>query len=402
MAEVAGGNRRETRSGRETLMKRHRVYQCGLSSDVKRDIDAKETILLASRMRLSEIHSSAWQGAILALVTGIVFLDTTAQGAGYPPEVKQVTYTSSGDGSQQPALFWKPDQSDGPVPLLVALHTWSGGYDQAGGEVKYAEWCQKMGWAFVHPHFRGPNWTPEALGSDLVVADIISSVEFAKTQTAIDPTRIYCVGVSGGGHAALLMAGRAPELWAGVSAWCGISDIAAWHGQGIKNGKVGNYAKHIEKALGGSPDSSEERKKSARHRSPVAWLGKASEVPLDINHGVNDGRKGSVPFTHSLHAWNAVVAAKRRIDESMVDDFYETQKSPEPFAGQDPLYGKRQPEFRKTHGNARITIFQGGHEIIHEAALNWLAAQQKGTPVKWKITKATDLDTDEEATQSGK
>jgi pimeloyl-ACP methyl ester carboxylesterase len=368
----------------------------------QRDIDAKKTILFATRMRLSKIRNSARQGTILALVTGIVLLDTTALGAGYPPEVKHVTYTSSGDGSQQPALFWKPDRADGPVPLLVALHTWSGGYDQAAGETKYAEWCQKMGWAFVHPHFRGPNWTPEALGSDLVVADIISSVEFAKSQTEIDPTRIYCVGVSGGGHAALLMAGRAPEIWAGVSAWCGISDIEAWYDQGCVNGKVGNYAKHIGRALGGPPGSNEERKNSARHRSPVAWLGNAAALPLDINHGVNDGRKGSVPFTHSLHAWNAVVPPMARVDGSTVDGFYETRKSPEPFTGKDPLYGKRPPVFRKNHGNTRITIFQGGHEIIHEAALNWLAAQRKGKPAKWEIAEAADLDSDEKATQSGK
>ena len=32
------------------------------------------------------------------------------------------------------------------------------------------------------------------------------------------------LGFSGGGHAALLLAGRA-EVWAGVSVWCGISDL---------------------------------------------------------------------------------------------------------------------------------------------------------------------------------
>ncbi|MFK7852362.1 MAG: alpha/beta hydrolase family protein [Akkermansiaceae bacterium] len=325
-----------------------------------------------------------------------------AEKTSYPPEVEKIIYVSSTDKSLQPALFWKPAESKEPVPLLVALHTWSGSYDQAGGEVKYAEWCQKAGWAFIHPHFRGPNWTPEALGSDLVVADILDSVEFAKKQTAIDPSRIYCIGVSGGGHAALLMAGRAPETWAGVSAWCGISDIETWHRQGIKDGKVGKYARHIERALGGPPDSSKERKKSARHRSPVAWLGKASKVPLDINHGINDGRSGSVPFTHSLHAWNAVVPTPAKLDPSSIDDFYQTRKPPEAFAGKDALYGKRQPVFRRVHKNTRITIFKGGHEIIHEAALNWLAAQKKGEVAKWKVSKTTELESTGEAMQSGK
>ena len=169
---------------------------------------------------------------------------------GYPPGVKKITYSSPGDDTEQPALFWKPKDTTKPVPLLVGLHTWSGGYDQAGGSAVFARWCQQEGWAFIHPHFRGPNWTKEAMGSDLVVADILAAVEFAKKTTGIDENRIYCIGVSGGGHAALLMAGRSPDVWAGISAWCGISDIAAWHRECSSHRRFRKYAGHIEKALG--------------------------------------------------------------------------------------------------------------------------------------------------------
>src|SRR5690606_41341630 len=53
----------------------------------------------------------------------------------------------------------------------------------------------------------------------------------------------------------------------------------------------------------------------------------------------------------------------------------------------DALYGENAPLFRKTHGKVRVTIFQGGHEIVHEAALNWLAAQRKSQPVVWDPPK---------------
>jgi hypothetical protein len=33
--------------------------------------------------------------------------------------------------------------------------------------------------------------------------------------------------------------------------------------------------------------------------------------------------------------------------------------------------------FRRESGMVRVTVFDGGHEIIHHAALAWLAAQQK-------------------------
>ncbi|MCB1232835.1 MAG: prolyl oligopeptidase family serine peptidase [Verrucomicrobiae bacterium] len=322
---------------------------------------------------------------------------------GYPNGVKAVTYPCPADGSEQPALFWAPKtENDKPVPLLVALHTWSSDYRQAGGEVKYAEWCQKNGWVFIHPNFRGPNRTPEALGSDLMIADIRAAVEWTKSQAVVDEMRIYAIGVSGGGHATQLLAGRTPEIWAGISSWCGISDIAAWHAQTIAAGR-GNYARNIEGALRGPPDNPE-RLDDARHRSPLTWLENASEVPLDLNHGINDGRAGSVPFTQTLNAWNAVVPEKAELDEAVIEKFYETRTPP---AGRgevsaDPLYGDRPPLFRLVHGNTRVTIFDGGHEIVHEAALNWLAAQRKGQPVNWNPPKIAELKASDAEKQSGK
>lgn len=320
----------------------------------------------------------------------------------YPEDVETVEFRSSGDDTLQPALFWKPKSTEEKVPLLLALHTWSNDYTQAGGEVLYAEWCQQVGWAFIHPNFRGPNWTPEAMGSELAVADILSAVEFAKREASIDEDRIYVIGVSGGGHASLLMAGRAPELWAGVSAWCGISDIAEWHRECTENERFIRYAEHIEKALGGAPVEDSERGSEASRRSPNSWLKAAGEVPLDINHGVHDGRTGSVPFTHSLHAWNAVVPEADRLGADEIAKAYESQMFGEPFDGTDVLYGTRQPVFRKTSGETRLTIFDGGHEIIHEAALNWLAAQHRGKEAVWEVEKVAELKGDEADAQSGK
>ena len=309
-----------------------------------------------------------------------------AQLAGYPDGVEKRTYLSAADNSEQPTLFWKPTDP-GPresFPLLVALHTWSSDYTQAGGEAVYAEWCQQAGWVFLHPNFRGRNRTPEALGSELACEDIVSAVEFARREANIDPDRIYCIGVSGGGHMSLMMASRAPKLWAGVSAWCGISDIAAWHKQCSANVRFSRYAREIEQAVGGDPSDSGQAKQQAVARSPITWLKQASQVRLDINHGVHDGRTGSVPFTHSLHAFNAVVSANDRLARETVRTFYETQAAPQPFVGEDQHYGTHQPIYRKVAGNTRITIFEGGHEIVHRAALTWLAAQRRSQPVNWE------------------
>lgn len=321
---------------------------------------------------------------------------------GYPEAVYEIVYPVAKDNSEQPALFWKPENDSGEkAPLLVALHTWSSNYRQAGGETKYAEWCLQNGWIFIHPNFRGPNKSPEAMGSDLMIADIEAAVEWAKKNASVDESRIYAIGVSGGGHATQLIAGRLPGIWAGISSWCGISDIAAWHAETSGAGRD-KYAKDIEKSLGGPPTAGSPEEKDAVHRSPLTWLENASSVPLDINHGLEDGRTGSVPFTHSLHAWNAVVPEKRRLTGKFIEEFYQTRKATGETEIKDELYGNRQPVFRRTHENTRVTIFDGGHEIIHLAALNWLAAQREGQPANWNPPKVADLKTTDKDTQSGK
>jgi dipeptidyl aminopeptidase/acylaminoacyl peptidase len=309
----------------------------------------------------------------------------------WPAQIIKVEIPCS-DGAKQPVMWFAPPATEKErKPLLVGLHTWSSHYASAGGDAVYAEWCIAQGWAFVHPHFRGPNNTPEALGSDRAVQDVVESVAWAKQQTAVDTSRIYLVGVSGGGHMAMHMAARHPEIWAGVSAWCGISDVAQWHADHVRNGKPDRYATNIESALGRAPAKDDPE---AWKRSPLSSLKAATIVPLDINHGLHDGRKGSVPFTHSLHAFNAVVPGKDRIPEDAIRSFYEAVRLPAglPAADPDPSYATWKPVFRKVSGNTRATIFEGGHEIVHQAALNWLAQQRKGQPAVWDVKDFIKLD----------
>ncbi len=338
-------------------------------------------------------------GAVLA--AGEVM--TTLQAVeGWPDGVRSTTYPATIDKTQQPTLVYTA-QSDKERPLLVGLHTWSGGYKQAGGEVVCARWCIENDWHFIHPDFRGPNWTPDACGSDKAVQDIVDAVEYMKTHHNVDADRIYLVGASGGGHASILLAGRAPEIWAGVSSWVPISDIRAWWEEN-REGPHSGYADHIEKAVGGRPDSSEAAARECVKRSPLTYLKNAASVNLDINAGITDGHEGgSVPFTHSLHAFNQVVPEEQRVPNDFIHAFYETRQLPSgmPKAKPDALYGEKLVVFRRAHENTRVTIFQGGHEIIHEAALNWLAKQRKGKPANWTVTAKRRVQTDDKEGQSG-
>jgi pimeloyl-ACP methyl ester carboxylesterase len=295
----------------------------------------------------------------------------------WPKEIKRIEYLSAADSSMQPALFYAPKEIEKPVPLLVGLHTWSGAYTQKMS-IPYGEWCIENDWVFIHPHFRGPNRNKQATGSELVVGDILSAVEYAKKQANVDTSRIYLIGASGGGYTALLMAGRAPEVWAGVSAWVPITNLEDWYNE-CRALKC-SHADEIVKSCGGEPGTSEAVDIEYVKRSPVTYLANAVEVPLDINAGIKDGHhSGGVPINHSLQGFNVVAAPKDRISEEDIRYFVDKIEVPPHLKQElhDPTYGASKSLFRRTSGKVRVTIFDGGHDIVFPAAFAWLSEQKK-------------------------
>lgn len=300
-------------------------------------------------------------------------------------ELRQLTklVVSSRDGTMQKVLFYVPPQAtlegkSAPVPLLVALHTWSGGYEQGPGYLPYAK---QRRWVLIAPDFRGRNDRPEACASDLAVQDVLDAVAYARKNARVDPSRIYVVGSSGGGHMALMMAARAPQLWAGVSAWVPIADLATWHAENVLSKR--GYAKMMEKVCGGPPGRPE-TDAQYRARSPLFILPAAKGVALDINAGIHDGHTGSVPISHSLRAFNVLAEAnghaEKRLSEEEIAFMTAQEKVAPSLAGQcekDPE--RKMPVlFRRAAGPVRVTIFEGGHDQEIAAALDWLARQRKG------------------------
>lgn len=295
----------------------------------------------------------------------------------YPQNLDEIQYFCSADSTLQPAMFYNPESSE-KIPLLVGLHPWSADYKSSHG-VKYFEWCKANDWMLIFPDFRGKNNRAEATGSDLAVQDIVDAVNYCISRYNIDENRIYLIGASGGGHMALLMAGRRPDIWAGVSAWVPITDLTQWY---IETKNMGfGYWTDIEKSCGGDPTIDTDAYESAMKRSPNYYLAEAANVSIDINAGIQDGHGSySVPISHSLNSFNILAVDQDTLSRSQIEFFTDGMKVPQSLFSEfedDPMYGEKEVLFRRNSGNARVTIFGGIHEIIYNAGLSWLALQKK-------------------------
>lgn len=306
--------------------------------------------------------------------------------------IKTISYFCSIDKSMQKAKCFVAG-GDSPRPLLVALHTWSYTYEQDC--TAYARFCLENNWNFIFPDFRGPNWTADACGSDKVVEDIADAVAYMKCAANVDNSRVYLMGGSGGGHCSLLLAARHPELWTAVSAWCAISDIAAWHDECIRIER--GYYEHIRQACGGDPSLSAEAKAEADSRSPLTYLGNASRVVLDISTGIHDGhifagRNGSVPVSQTLNAFNVLAKDEDKISAEDIAFITANQQIPEKFGTPecDPSFGENTVLFRRQSNLARVTLFEGGHDCLPGPGLNWLSRQVRNQAPDWKVGKIAE------------
>lgn len=302
--------------------------------------------------------------------------------AGIPAEAivteNAISIPSSFDGKEQMVKYIRAREKS--RPLLVALHTWSYDYTQ-DVSAEYFKRCKARDWNCIFPDFRGANNRPEACGSEATLKDILDAVTWSQNAFDADPRRIFLTGASGGGHMSLLVAGFAPSVWTAVSAWAPISDLARWHRE-LKEQRLA-YSEHLELSCGGSPGASPSIDREYTKRSPMTTLWRAHIIPTDINTGIHDGHggkmggAGSVPVGHSIRAYNELVKAAGKSGEMIPEDiitYIEKEeripKSIKSETSEDPAYG-RAILLRRTSGLSRLTLFEGGHEILYDAVFRW-------------------------------
>ncbi len=330
-------------------------------------------LVLSTELHPNEVLSQAKQGKDHQLMIKAILPPAPWDSIEGTMEIR---IPSSINRSSQKAIWKKAILSSEPRPLLVGLHTWSGDYQQPSS-YPYLQQAVERDWHFIHPDFRGSNNRPEATCSDQAVTDILDAVEFAKSHAEVAKDRVYLMGVSGGGMACLMMAAKAPDIWAGISCWAPISNLTDWHAE--TKARHLRYTAMIESSCGGPPEDNVAVNFQYWNRSPVHFLKNAARVNLDINAGIMDGHSGSVPVGHSLRAFNVLAGNDQPFSEAQIHHIEKLASLPASLSrmkGQDPGYGTKQPMLRRQSGRTRITLFEGTHEIIVQAAIHWLDKQR--------------------------
>jgi hypothetical protein len=288
---------------------------------------------------------------------------------GWDNDFKVVEIKSKLDNNIQKAYFYK-SKSKKPEPLIVSLHTWSGYYDQ---DDPLAGLCKSKELNYIHPDFRGANLNKDACCSELALTDIDESITFAIENSNVDTTKIFVIGVSGGGYATLSTFMKSKHNIKKFSAWASISDLIAWYNE--CRIKKSSYAENIWECT--ESKNGELNEKVAKQKSPIYWItpiNKLSNSAIYIYAGINDGVKGSVPITHSINFYNKLLSDLSVTDSSK---YVSDKEKSQLLASRGPLgdFGKisgRSVCLIKEFKNVKLTIFDGDHEMLTEFALNEL------------------------------
>ena len=145
----------------------------------------------------------------------------------------------------------------------------------------------------------------------------------------MDENNIFLVGLSGGGHMALLMAGYIPEYFRAIAAFVPISDLKKWREQNP------SYAPHIDYCTEGEDNE-------LALRSPITYIDTAARANLKLFHGKFDS---CVPVSQSI-------------------EFY--------------------TELTKKYPTSRVflDVFDGGHQFVPSLFENWILTQYKESETK--------------------
>src|SRR6478672_2460239 len=230
-------------------------------------------------------------------------------------KMEKITYQSSEGGMSIPAFVFTPLKPRGPKghAALVWVHP-----DIRGHVYEYyypyVREAVSRGYVVIAPEYRGSygygqeHYDAIDYGGK-EVEDVISSVDYLKTMSIVDPERIGIIGWSHGGMITLLSIERAPKTFKAAAALVPVTNLfqrLAWNGVEQRKQQIDPWNR-----TGGLPN---EQKAEYKRRSPIYQIDNV-EIPLLVHITKNDG---DVVIEEAMQLVDALRARKPQTTETKI------------------------------------------------------------------------------------
>lgn len=186
------------------------------------------------------------------------------------------------------AYLTRPDDSEGPFPMVVMPHGGPHGVRDYWSYDAYAQMMASRGYAVLQVNYRGSGgygrdflYIGYGKWGTLMQDDVTDATLWAIQEGITEDNRICIFGGSYGGYAAMMGAVREPDLYQCVIAYVGVYDLELMFKKGDIPTRESGLV-YMRQAVG-------EDKDDLRARSPIHNLDKV-KAPVFIVHGEKDFR----------------------------------------------------------------------------------------------------------------
>lgn len=192
------------------------------------------------------------------------------------------------DGAEMYAYLTRPDDSDGPFPMVVLPHGGPHGVRDYWGYSPDVQMLASRGYAVLQVNFRGSGgygrdflYTGYGKWGTLMQDDLTDATLWAIDEGIAARDRVCIYGASYGGYAAMMGVVREPDLYQCAIAYVGVYDLELMFEKGDIPGRDSGIT-FLKEAVGEDEDD-------LRARSPIHHIDKL-KAPVFIVHGGEDFR----------------------------------------------------------------------------------------------------------------
>jgi dipeptidyl aminopeptidase/acylaminoacyl peptidase len=247
---------------------------------------------------------------------------------------REITFVSEFDGTERRAILVAPDDAGREaLPLVIVPH--AAGWDEVMTADYWRDAPVRHGVIAIFPHGHSRKLDLRSLAWRGQISDMASFPRMIEDLGyPVDRSRIYAAGISMGGMESLVLAGKHPDLLAGVVSFNGVIDLAAWFYDCAPD-----VCGRMEFEMGGTPEQVPEEYAA---RSPINYSATIAKVPV-------------------LMYWDPDDKIVQFQEEKQSGRLYRLVKEIDPNA---PMEGRRHDK---------------GHTFVNPGlALTWLMEHRKG------------------------